>query len=159
VGQPVPAQAEPQQPQQQQPPQSTAPTPTGKPSASPSSAGKPQGRPAPAQATAPARAQPTPPGSRAEDALQACAQYKTAFKDYAAAIKAPRTPKISNPKLIKLAKACRQAPQLAPSKDGTVQADTNLQQIAIDATACTKSGVGDPLVGNDDPKLPLVACD
>ena len=64
------------------------------------------------------------------------------------------------PQLITLGKACRQAPQLAPSKDGTVQPDQAVQQAAVEATTCTKgTQVGDPLVGNDDPKKPLVACD
>jgi preprotein translocase subunit SecD len=159
VGQPVPAQAQPQ-PQQQQPPPASTPSQPGSPSVSPSSgAPQGQGRPAPKLAQPTSPTQPPNGSATPANALQACAQYKQDFTSYSADVKAKRNPKVKPEQLIKLGKACRQAPQLAPSKDGTVQADPNLQQIAMDATTCTKSGVGDPLVGNDDPKLPLVACD
>jgi len=59
-------------------------------------------------------------------------------------------------KQIREAKAVRQAKTLVPSEDGTVQADPAAQQAALAALDCSKP---DPLVGNDDPDLPLVACD
>jgi preprotein translocase subunit SecD len=154
VGQPVPAQSQDQQ--QEQPPESPAPTTPPADASNPPTTGEPQGRPAPAAQGQPAQ----PPAGQAE-ALQACAEYKQNFKTYSADIKAGRESKITAPQLIKVGKACRQAPQLAPSKDGTTQGDPTVQQAAVDALTCTKAGgrVGDPLVGNDDPKRPLVACD
>jgi len=166
IGQPIPAQPqEQQQPSQTQPPGSTtAPPPasTAPPAASNApTSGAPQGRPAPqAQPSSPSQ----PPASDApkapSDPLEACAEYKKEFDTYAADVKAGKESSVATPQLITLAKACRQAPQLAPSKDGTVQPDQTVQQAAVEATTCTKgTQVGDPLVGNDDPKLPLVACD
>ncbi|MPZ83846.1 MAG: protein translocase subunit SecD, partial [Actinophytocola sp.] len=100
-----------------------------------------------------------PPAAPA-DPIAACTQYATDFATYSKDVKANRESKITVPQLITLGKACRQAPQLVASADGTVQADQNVQQAAVAATTCaTGTQVGDPLVGNDDPKLPLVACD
>jgi preprotein translocase subunit SecD len=171
VGQPIPAQPQPQQqqPQPTQPPASNAPPPASNAPPAASNAptsGAPQGRPAPraAQPSAPPSQPPASGTSGAPaaptDPLQACAQYKKDFDTYAADVKAGKESSVSNAQLIQFGKACRQAPQLAPSKDGTVQPDQTVQQAAVEATTCTKgTQVGDPLVGNDDPKLPLVACD
>lgn len=168
VGQPVPAQPP---EEQQQPPTSESPAPSGTqpPDASspPPTPGAPQGRPAPA------RAQPTseppasePPASDGEqpappaDPIAACTQYVADFKTYSDDVTAGRESDISVPQLITVGKACRQADALAPSADGTVPEDPNVQQAALGALTCgTDSEVGDPLVGNDDPKKPLVACD
>jgi preprotein translocase subunit SecD len=170
TGQPIPAQPQQEQPPASTPPGSTtAPPPasTEPPAASnpPSTPGQPQGRPAPqGQPSQPPSEPPASDESGAPkapaDPIQACAQYKTDFQTYADDIKANRESDVTVPQLITVGKACRQAPQLVPSKDGTTQPDQNVQAAAVDATTCTKgSEVGDPLVGNDDPKLPLVACD
>ncbi len=168
IGQPVPAQPEQSQQPPQSPPATAPPASTEPPAASNAPTSKPQGRPAPAQAQPSSPSQPPsqPPSSGAGEApvptdpLQACAQYKQEFKTYADDVKANREGDIAVGDLIKLGKACRQADQLAPSKDGTVQPDPTVQQAAVDATTCTTgTQVGDPLVGNDDPKKPLVACD
>ncbi|HEV7646665.1 MAG TPA: protein translocase subunit SecD [Actinophytocola sp.] len=167
IGQPIPAQPQ-QQPQPSQPQQpsssSTAPAPPAA-SEAPTS-GAPQGRPAP-QAGQPSTPPSQPPASGTSgapkapaDPLQACAQYKQEFQIYSDAVKAGKESAVTPAELITLGKACRQAPQLAPSKDGTVQPDQAVQQAAVEATTCTKgTQVGDPLVGNDDPTKPLVACD
>jgi preprotein translocase subunit SecD len=157
IGQPVPAQPEPAQEPEQ--PTTAPPTSTEAPAAS-NPTSKPQGRPAPAQAQPTSPSQP-PSGSgqpaAPTDPLAACTQYKTDSKTYADDVKAKRQSDIVVPDLIKLGKACRQADQLAPSGG---QPDPTLLQVAMDATTCTTGGaVGDPLVGNDDPKKPLVACD
>jgi preprotein translocase subunit SecD len=168
IGQPVPAQPQEQQPSQDQQPSTTAPpASTEPPAASNPPSSKPQGRPAPAQAAQPSSpSQPPSSGSgqpaTPQDPLEACAEYKQESKTYAADVKANRQSEVDVPSLIKLGKACRQAPQLAPAQNGAVQPDQQVQQAALDATTCTSGGaaaVGDPLVGNDDPKLPLVACD
>jgi preprotein translocase subunit SecD len=172
VGQPIPAAPPQQDPQPSQPPASTTappPTSTEPPAASnPPSTGAPQGRPAPAlqgQPSTPPSSPSQPPSSGADapapaNPIEACAQYKANFKIYADDVKANRESKVTVPALITVGKACRQADQLVPSADGTVQPDQNVQAAAVDATTCTKgTQVGDPLVGNDDPKKPLVACD
>ncbi len=188
IGQPIPAQPQQEQPTSTPPstPPSTSPSspassttapPAGStdpPAASSSpSSGAPQGRPAPVLRGQPSSTPSAPPSSEPSsapssdaaqppsDPVQACALYKKDFGTYSADIKAGRESKVTTAQLITLGKACRQADQLAPSKDGTVQADQNVQAAAIDALTCTTKGnqVGDPLVGNDDPKKPLVACD
>ncbi|HEY7594614.1 MAG TPA: protein translocase subunit SecD [Actinophytocola sp.] len=171
IGQPVPAQPQQDQQPSQPPASTTAPPPTSgtqPPAASNPPSSKPQGRPAPARAqpnSQPPSSPSQPPASGSDaapqDPLEACAQYKQDFKTYSDDIKAGKEREIAPGDLIQLAKACRQAPQLAPSKDGTVQPDQTVQQAAIDALTCTGTGarVGDPLVGNDDPNKPLVACD
>jgi preprotein translocase subunit SecD len=59
---------------------------------------------------------------------------------------------------IKAAKELRQSPALVPtSQDPTATATA--QQVEQLAMAATKCGSNDPLVGNDDPNLPLVTCD
>ena len=158
IGQPVPAQP---QKQQQQPPTTAPPSTTAPPAASNAPTSKPQGRPAPAQAQPTSPSQPPSSGSGQPavptDPLEACAQYKKDSKTYAADVKANRQSDVDVPDLIKLGKACRQADQLVP-KGG--QPDPTLLQVAMDATTCTTgTTVGDPLIGNDDPKKPLVACD
>ncbi|HWL99267.1 MAG TPA: protein translocase subunit SecD [Nocardioidaceae bacterium] len=169
IGQPIPAQP-PQEEQPTQPPASEAPpTSTEPPAASSPPSGEPQGRPAPARAqpTDPSQPPSQPPASGSEDPaapadpLQACALYKEQFTTYARDVKAGKESDVTVAQLITVGKACRQAPQLAPSADGTVQPDQAVQQAAVEALTCTASGsaVGDPLVGNDDPKKPLVACD
>jgi preprotein translocase subunit SecD len=171
VGQPIPAVPEQDQQPSQPPASTTAPPPTSTepPAASnPPSTGAPQGRPAPArqgQPSTPPSSPSQPPSAGADapapaDPIEACAQYKANFKIYADDVKANRESKVTVPQLITVGKACRQADKLVPSADGTVQPDQNVQAAAIDATTCTKgTQVGDPLVGNDDPKKPLVACD
>jgi preprotein translocase subunit SecD len=161
IGGPVPAAPEPEQkPSESQTPTTTPPPASSEPpAASNAPTSKPQGRPAPAQAQPTSPSQPSGSGEPAapETPLQACAQYKTDSKTYADDIKAKRPSEIDVPQLIKLGKACRQADQLGTAGG---QQDTNLVQVAMDATTCTTgSSVGDPLVGNDDPKKPLVACD
>ena len=163
-GQPVPV-----QPQAQPNPSTTAPPPssTAPPAASnpPATSGAPQGRPAPAQQAQPSSAPSAPPSSSSvapppADPIAACRQYSTDFATYAKDVQANRESRITVPQLITLGKACRQADGLAASADGTVQANPNVQQAALAATTCTTgTRVGDPLVGNDDPKKPLVACD
>ncbi|MFC5288626.1 protein translocase subunit SecD [Actinokineospora guangxiensis] len=145
-------------PQQQQPPPATTAPPTSGTSApatttpAPPAAGgatttaAPQGRPAPAaqQPTTPA----APPPS--EDVAQ-CETYAQLAK------KAEADPQsVEDSELITAGKACRQNPKLAPA-DGA-QPDQALQQAALATLNCA-STTNDPLVGNDDPKLPLAACD
>ena len=65
---------------------------------------------------------------------------------------------VDKAKFITEAKACRQNPELAPSSDGTVQADPTAQQAALATLNCA-SGFNDPLAGNADPRLPLATCD
>ncbi len=169
IGQPIPAQPPQEQPEPSAPPASSTAPPTSPapPAASNPPSSQPQGRPAPARAQPSSPSQPPssqPPASGAPEApanpLEACAQYKQQFQTYSDDVNAGRESDVTVPQLITVGKACRQAPQLAPSKDGTVQPDQTVQQAALDATTCTTgSEVGDPLVGNDDPAKPLVACD
>jgi preprotein translocase subunit SecD len=181
IGQPQPA-----APTQEQPPATDPSAPPTDPSAppattgtppsagSPSTTGEPQGRPAPAAAGQPSSDPSQPPASDPSqppasdpsqppaadpvlaDPLAACAKYQGDVDTYAKDVKANRESKVLPSDLITLGKACRQAEQLAPSADGTVQADPTIQQAAMAALDCSKP---DPLVGNDDPKRPLVACD
>ncbi|WP_026425482.1 protein translocase subunit SecD [Actinokineospora inagensis] len=147
-----------------------APT-SGAPAAGTTTA-KPQGRPAPALAAAPATTTTkpaatttTPPAATttpaapatsaapaaADPALAACTDYLTLLAD----------PKAEVAKQITAAKKCRQDPKLADGKDAqgnAVTADQTLQQAALASLDCN-STKADPLVGNDDPKLPLVTCD
>jgi len=160
------------QPQQaEQPPATDPSTPPSDPSTTPSAGtptgtGQPQGRPAPAAAGQPTTDPSQPPTSDPSqdpaadpalaDPLTACAKYKSDVDTYNKDVKANRESQVTPADLINLARACRQAEQLAPSADGTVQADPTVQQAAIAALDCSKP---DPLVGNDKPDLPLVACD
>lgn len=125
-----------------QPPASGAPTTAPAPSAGAPTSGAPQGRPAPA-AQPPSQPAPQPA------AETACTKYTALLNDQ-------KTPV---GQLITAAKACRQDPKLAPGKgaDGAeTPADPALQQAALATLDCGKK---DPLIGNDDPKLPLATCD
>ena len=149
------------------PPSSTPPTASGS-----SDTNTPQGRPAPAVAGQPGTTDPsappatgtsTPPADPDKidpqllaDPLTACSAYMQGVDQYSKDIKANKESQVTPAQLIQLGRACRQAPQLAASKDGTVQPDQQVQQAAMAATDCTKP---DPLVGNDDRNKPLVACD
>lgn len=182
IGQPQqatpPPTQEPQQPttEPSAPPSGETPPPSGEstpPSASGSSdTATPQGRPAPAAAqpgttepsAPPASDTSTPPADDEDkvdpavlqDPLTACSAYQQEVEQYAKDNKAHKQSEVTPAKLIQLGRACRQAPQLAPSKDGTVQPDQTVQQAAMAAIDCSKP---DPLVGNDDRDKPLVACD
>jgi preprotein translocase subunit SecD len=171
IGQPQPAAPPSQQPPATDPstPPSSDPNAPSTGASTPPSAGggtgtsTPQGRPAPAVAGQPTTeppasdpAQPPAADPALADPLTACATYQTDVTTYNKDIKAGKQSTITPAELIKLAKACRQNPKLAPSADGTVQPDQTAQQAAMAALDCS---VSDPLVGNDDPTLPLVACD
>lgn len=145
--------AQPVQPRIDQPtPSSPAPATPSVPASPPSaqnppstaaSAPAPQGRPAPVAAQQPSPS-PAPPSS--SSAAPPAAQPDAGTID----------PKVAEE--IRKAKEIRQKPVIAPSADGTAPADPAAQQAALDATTCAP-GTKDPLVGNDDPKLPLAACD
>jgi preprotein translocase subunit SecD len=166
--------------QQQPPPSSSSPAPPP-PSASAPSSTNPQGRPAPhlaGQPTTTTTAQPpasgastppaTPPASGAAtppaqpnqpvDPVTACETYKKDLDTYNDDVKNHRESKVQAGQLITEAKACRQNPLLAPSADGQQQADQTAQQAALATLDCSPNHK-DPLVGNDDPKLPLATCD
>jgi len=180
IGQPFPAQTQ-QEPQESTEPsnppssESQAPPPSDTPSAGSTASNTPQGRPAPALAGQPGTTDPSappttsttaPPSSEAgegdldpailADPLVACPKYAEYLDTYTKDVKANKESKVTTADLIQLGRACRQSDKLAPSKDGTVQADQTAQQMAIAATDCSKP---DPLVGNDDRNKPLVACD
>ncbi|HEV2781307.1 MAG TPA: protein translocase subunit SecD [Actinophytocola sp.] len=156
------------QPDQQQPPPTSGsqPPPTSGSQTPPSagsqpSSGAPQGRPAPAAAGQPTSPSPspTPPATgQPADPAAACTKYKQDLDSYNADVAAKRPPAVETSTLIKEAKECRQNPVLAPSPDGTAQADQAAQQAAVATLDCSP-GHKDPLVGNDDPNLPLAACD
>lgn len=127
-----------QQDQLQQPGASTSQTPLPVPSAAaPPSSPPPQGRPAPAVAAQPVDA--------------ACTRYQRDLDAYNADVAAKRSPTVESSTLISEAKACRQNPML----DGS--GGQAAQQAAIATLDCSP-GAQDPLVGNDDPGLPLVTC-
>ncbi|MFL6120600.1 protein translocase subunit SecD [Actinophytocola sp.] len=157
--------------------ETTTPPSSDNPSVGSSASNNPQGRPAPAVAGQPASTAPStppatttttaPPSSGAADGdkldpailadpLVACPKYSEDVDTYAKDVKANRDSKVTTAQLIQLGRACRQSDKLAPSKDGTVQADQTTQQMAMAALDCSKP---DPLVGNDDRNKPLVACD
>ncbi|MCT2583188.1 protein translocase subunit SecD [Actinophytocola gossypii] len=145
VVQVVPAETPPaQQPPASEDPGATPPPstgastpPTGASTPPTGTSNAPQGRPAPAVAAQPEEEPSQPPTSDPPADDTADDESETA-------------------KQIQEAKAVRQAATLVPSEDGTVQADPAAQQAALAALDCSKP---DPLVGNDDPDLPLVACD
>ncbi|MGX7829219.1 protein translocase subunit SecD [Actinokineospora sp. 24-640] len=137
---------QPAQPPATSNPATTTPAPPAA-SGAPTTTANPQGRPAPAaqQPTSPSAPPALPPE------LVACENYAKLLAD----------DKAEDSALITAGKACRQNPKLAPSAgpDGAeVAPDPTIQQAAM---AVLKCGAGeiDPLVGNDDPKLPLAACD
>ncbi|MCE7010530.1 protein translocase subunit SecD [Kibdelosporangium philippinense] len=123
--------------------QSSTPPPSGSATAgAPSGTNQPQGRPAPhvqqqpsgsATPTPPPASQPAPPPT----------DTGAVSPEVAAQIKAARD--------------LRQNPALATAEDGgnAAQADQTAQQTALLSLSCEAD---DPLVGNDDPNLPLVAC-
>ncbi|TWP52159.1 protein translocase subunit SecD [Lentzea tibetensis] len=133
LSQPIPAGV---QPQPQQPEPSTPPS-AGNPSSSvapPSSSAPPQGRPAPALQGQPSSSTPPPSSSTAPPSSTAPSTPPSV---------APGTdPKLAEE--IQAARALRQS------------VDQNILQQAAAMLDCTKP---DPLIGNDDLKLPLVACD
>jgi preprotein translocase subunit SecD len=154
------AQPPPQQQTPQPNPTTSANPPPSAGGGSPSSA-PPQGRPAPAVAAQPTTsAQPPPaqPPAGQADPTADCAKYLTDLNQYTADTKAKNVSSIQVPTLIAEAKTCRQNKLLAPSADGTVQADQTLQQAALATLNCAKDAQ-DPLAGNDDPTLPVAACD
>jgi preprotein translocase subunit SecD len=175
IGQPQAA-TPPAQEEQEQPTESTAPsTPPSSGASTPPSSGStppsagegaPQGRPAPAAAGQPGTTEPSAPPSSGEeqpsgedalaDPLSACAKYSADVDTYNKDVAAGKESAVTTASLIQSGRACRQAPQLAPSADGTVQADPTAQQAAMAALDCSKP---DPLVGNDIEDRPLVACD
>jgi preprotein translocase subunit SecD len=133
------------------PPSGSAPPSAGAPSAS----NQPQGRPAPVLQQQPSGSNTpttpsTPPSSGATPPPSST----------------PAPPPVNNdgsisPEVaaaIQQARALRQNPALAGTADGgnAPQADPALQQQALAAHSCEGD---DPLVGNDDPELPLVTCD
>jgi preprotein translocase subunit SecD len=158
--------------QEEQPTESTPPStdpsapPASDPSTPPSAGeGTPQGRPAPAAQPGTTEPSAPPASSDAEqpteeealaDPLSACAKYAADVDTYTKDTAAGKESKVTTASLIKSGRACRQAPQLAGSADGTVQPDTTVQQAAMAALDCSKP---DPLVGNDLTDQPLVACD
>lgn len=151
-----PQQGQPEQPPPSSgtnPPPSTSPPTAGTPSSAP-----PQGRPAPAIAGQPTAPVQPPPAGGQPDPTADCAKYKVDYDTYSAESKAKKDHTIDVGALITEAKKCRQNTLLAPSKDGTVQADPTLQQAALATLDCAKDAQ-DPLAGNDDPKLPLATCD
>jgi preprotein translocase subunit SecD len=166
IGQPIPLEPADQQ-QQPQPPAPTSPAPPppsagAEPTTAPTA---PQGRPAPVQAQQPpsdspapptGTETPAPPAGQPADPTALCAEYKESLDKYNADVAARRPPSVETSTLITQAKACRQNPLLAP--DPPAQADQAAQQAAVATLDCSP-GHKDPLVGNDDPNLPLVACD
>ncbi|GLZ34737.1 protein translocase subunit SecD [Lentzea sp. NBRC 105346] len=135
LGQPIPASAGQQQQPQPSTQPSTQPSGSANPSASqtaaPPSSGAPQGRPAPALQGQPTT---TPPPSSAPPSSAPPSS----------------TPPVAPGTDPKLAQEIQAAKMLRQSTDQQV-----LQQAAL-MLDCSKP---DPLIGNDDIKLPLVACD
>jgi preprotein translocase subunit SecD len=115
----------------------------------------------------------TVPGEQGDQAKNLGKTAKLAFRKVSVAVAAtpPATPPPNQPadatapeetaKQVEAAKAVRQNPKLIPT-DPTDQAQLaaaqQLQQQALASLNCTQ-GAKDPLVGNDDPALPLVTCD
>jgi preprotein translocase subunit SecD len=159
IGQPYPLQQQPpsDQNQQQPPASSTAPAPPS-PSAGSAPSTQPQGRPAPALAQ-PTTPTPDPNQAQPTDPIAACQKYVDDLQSYYDDLHNKRQPKVEVSNLITEAKACRQNPALAPSDDPASQPDTNAQQAAVASLLGCTDQFPDPLVGNDDPNLPLVACD
>lgn len=142
-----------------QTPPAEQPPPSTEPSAPPASSGQPapptaaspppQGRPVPALAGQP-ESEPADPSAPASEPGTPPASEEATEPEVDGTID-PETAQA-----IQRAKAVRQATGLVASPDGTVPADPAAQEAAITALDCSKA---DPLVGNDDPELPLVACD
>jgi preprotein translocase subunit SecD len=129
-------------------PTSGSPAPSGSvapsESASDPSSPAPQGRPAPAQQGQPETTEPAPasetPAPEGDAAAQPQVDCQKVFNgEYSS----------EGSVAIQEAKTCRQDPQLA-------QLDAQTVQQALAAFTCP---VVDPLLGNDDPTLPLITCD
>ncbi|WP_156753758.1 protein translocase subunit SecD [Actinokineospora pegani] len=153
-----------QQPQQPQQPQPTQP-PAAPPSAGASDApATPQGRPAPNLAQdqpstpAPPPADQPAAGQGEDPRVAAAPETCKEYVRLSVQNSDPNTPLTAeeNGNLISEGKKCRQDPRLAPA-DGS-QADQALQQAVMSVLTCGPGQI-DPLVGHDDPTLPLAACD
>jgi preprotein translocase subunit SecD len=134
------------------PPQETTTPPPGSTTATPPPAtgdtageGQPQGRPAPAERQQ--TTEPTPPPSGTTTAPPTSSSPPADDSDGAV------DPEVAEE--IAKAKQIRQE-ALVPGPDG--QPDPTAMQLAIDSLNCAPNKT-DPLVGNDDPKLPLATCD
>ncbi|MET0233212.1 MAG: protein translocase subunit SecD [Kibdelosporangium sp.] len=127
------------------PPASSAPPGAGAPSAS----NQPQGRPAPALQQQPPSGSNTPT-SPSTPPPSSGAPAPSGTDDGSISPEAAAA--------INKARAERQNPLLAGAEDGgnAPQADPALQQQALAAHSCDGE---DPLVGNDNPDLPLITCD
>ncbi|CAM3464861.1 protein translocase subunit SecD [Kibdelosporangium persicum] len=127
----------------------TPPPASGGQSAAPSASSQPQGRPAP-------HVQQQPPSGSANPTTPSApppsSQQPAPPADDTGAV----SPEVAAQ--IKQARDVRQNPALATAEDGgnAPQADQAAQQAALASLNCEAE---DPLVGNDDPNLPLVACD
>nr|WP_042197160.1 protein translocase subunit SecD [Kibdelosporangium sp. MJ126-NF4]CEL22785.1 Protein-export membrane protein SecD (TC 3.A.5.1.1) [Kibdelosporangium sp. MJ126-NF4]CTQ89926.1 Protein-export membrane protein SecD (TC 3.A.5.1.1) [Kibdelosporangium sp. MJ126-NF4] len=125
-------------------------TPPGSQTASPpTSGGTPQGRPAP-------QLQQQPPASGAPSAPSTPATPPSSQQPAPPANSGSVSPEVAAQ--IKQARDIRQNPALAGPEDGgtAAQPDQAAMQTALMSLNCEAD---DPLVGNDDPNLPLVACD
>lgn len=130
----------------------TAPAP---PSAQPSPTPSPQGRPAPVgQAAQPA---PTTPEVTAQES-PAQNQPVQPAQGQPAPTSAPATPTTATSQLPVPALPAdpKVADEIRKAKQTRQSTDQNVQQQALVTLDCAAP---DPLVGNDDPNLPLVACD
>ncbi|MBP2330223.1 preprotein translocase subunit SecD [Kibdelosporangium banguiense] len=127
-------------------------TPSGStpPSAGAPASNQPQGRPAPVLGQQPSGSTPTTPSAPPSTSTSAPAPPPVNNNDGSI------SPEVAA--AIQKARAARQNPALAGAEDGgnAPQADPALQQQALAAHSCDGD---DPLVGNDDPNLPLITCD
>lgn len=129
--------------------QSATPPPSGSQTASPPPSGnQPQGRPAP-------QLQQQPPTSGSTTPSTPAAPPPTTQPAPEPSNTGAVSPEVAAQ--IKAAREVRQNPALASVEDGgnAPQADQTAQQTALLSLNCEAD---DPLVGNDDPNLPLVAC-
>jgi len=117
----------------------TAPPPTTAPEGDSAGEGQPQGRPAPAAQPT----EPTPPPSGTTTAPPSSEPENDGSID----------PKVAAE--ITKAKQIRQVALQVPEGG---QPDQAAMQLALDSLNCAPNAT-DPLVGNDDPKLPLATCD
>jgi preprotein translocase subunit SecD len=142
--QPPPSGSQPATP----PPSGSAPPSAGAPPAS----NQPQGRPAPVLQQQPSGSNTpsTPPSSGATPPPSSPSTPPPANNDGSV------SPEVAAQ--ITAARQIRQNPALATAEDGgnAPQADQAIQQQALAMHSCEGD---DPLVGNDDPDLPLVTCD
>jgi preprotein translocase subunit SecD len=124
--------------------QTSTPAAPAAPSAQPSPTPSPQGRPAPAAQPAPTTPEVTAQNQPAQNqpAPTSAAATSTTATSQQPVPALPADPKVAEE--IRKAKQTRQS------------TDQNVQQQALVTLDCAAP---DPLVGNDDPNLPLVACD